>query len=341
MVFADQEKVLERNVGAIILAVGSTLYDCSQFPSLAYGKAEDVYTSLEFERLLSASGPTHGQVLKRDGQPPNSVAIVHCVGSLDQKHKPYCSGVCCQYAFKFNQMVGHRVADAKIHHFYRELVTPGKEECALYQRALENPNAQFIRYADLADIEVGGENKVREIRCRDAGGKMNQIAADMVILCPAIVPGERAQMLADLLDTAQDKFGFFEELHSRADVGQSKIKGIYLAGTCQSPKDVQSSMSQGMAAAGHVLSELPAGRKLKIEPITAHVNAESCSGCKVCTSVCPYKAIGFDTEREVSLVNALLCHGCGTCVAACPSGAMDGSHFTRDQIFAELDGVLQ
>jgi heterodisulfide reductase subunit A len=163
----------------------------------------------------------------------------------------------------------------------------------------------------------------------------------MVILCPAVVPAEASQHLAALLETPQDKFGFFEELHGRADAAQSKIKGIFLAGTCQGPKDIQASMNQGMAAAGHVLSQLPEGKKLKIEPITAFVNEETCSGCKVCRAVCPYKAIGFDAEQGVSRVNALLCHGCGTCVAACPSGAMDGYHFTRDQIFAEIEGVLQ
>jgi len=339
--FDDQEKILERNVGAIIVAIGSTLYDCSKIPGLAYETGEDVYTSLEFERLLSASGPTHGKVLKRNGEPPKSVAIIHCVGSLDKDHKPYCSGVCCQYAFKFNQMVRHRVPEAKLHHFYRELVTPGKEECALFDRALNNSNSQFIRYTNLTDINITSESEISHIRYVDTAGKHGTIAADMVILCPAMMPSVASQDLAQLLDTSRDKFGFFEELHGRADVAQSKIKGIYLAGTCQSPKDIPASMNQGMAAAGHVLSQLPAGKKLKIEPITAHVNDEVCSGCKICVPVCPYRAIGFDAEHAVSVVNALLCHGCGTCVAACPSGAMNGNHFTRDQVFAELEGVLQ
>lgn len=339
--FGDQEKILERNVGAIIVAIGSTLYDCTRIPGLAYEKGKDLYTSLEFERLLSASGPTHGKVLKRNGEPPKSVAIIHCVGSLDKNHKPYCSGVCCQYAFKFNQMVHHRVPEAKLHHFYREMVTPGKEECALFDRALKNANAEFIRYANLADINIGAESEIDHVGYVDTAGKQGTIPADMVILCPAMVPTEASQDLANLLDTSRDKFGFFEELHGRTDVAQSKIKGIYLAGTCQSPKDIPTSMSQGMAAAGHVLSQLPAGRKLKIEPITAQVNDKVCSGCKICVPVCPYKAIGFDTNRDVSMVNALLCHGCGTCVAACPSGAMSGNHFTRDQVFAELEGVLQ
>jgi heterodisulfide reductase subunit A2 len=341
VVFDDQEKSLERNVGAIILAVGSTVYDCTNFPGLAYGESPTVYNSLEFERLLAATGPTGGKVLCRDGTPPKSLAIIHCVGSLDSKHKAYCSGVCCQYAFKFNQLVKHKLPEAKMTHLHKELVTPGKEEFALFERATGNPNATFVRYGNLGDVEVVGTDGTTEVRYKDTAGNPRHILADMVILCPAVVPAESLSALAAALEVPQDKFGFFEELHGRADAAQSKIKGIYLAGTCQGPKDIQASMNQGMAAAGHVLSQLPEGKKLKIEPVTAFVNEQACSGCRICGAVCPYKAIGFDLEKEVAVVNPLLCHGCGTCVAACPSGAMDGYHFTKDQIFAEIEGVLQ
>jgi len=341
VVFDEQEKILDRNVGAIILAVGSRLYDCSNFPGLAYGKSPNVYTSMEFERLLAATGPTAGKVLRRDGKPPETVAIVHCVGSLDEQHRGYCSGVCCQYAFKFNQMIKHKLPEAKVLHLHRELVTPGKEEFALFARATANPRATFVRYANLGDVRVSEQDGKSEIRYQDDSGRCETIRADMIVLCPAIVPGEASGRLAALVETSQDKFGFFEELHGRADAAQTKLKGVYLAGTCQGPKDIQGSINQGMAAAGYVLSQLPAGKKLTIEPITASVDEAACSGCRVCRKVCPYKAIGFDDAKGVSVVNALLCHGCGTCVAACPSGAMQGNHFTHDQIFAEIEGVLQ
>jgi heterodisulfide reductase subunit A len=341
IVFDDREKILEKSVGAIVLAVGSSLYDCTNFPDLAYGKVPNVYNSLEFERLLSATGPTGGKVLGKDGKAPESLAIVHCVGSLDSKHVPYCSGVCCQYAFKFNQLVEHRLPEAKVTHLHKELVAPGKEEFALFQRATANANATFIRYNDLSGIQVTGKNGATQVHYKDASGKSDTIHADMVVLCPAIVANGATKTLSGLCEVPLDKFGFFDELHGRADAAQSKIKGIYLAGTCQGPKDIQASMNQGMAAAGQVLSQLPAGKKLSIDPVVASVNEEVCSGCRVCGLVCPYKAISFNAERKVSIVNSVLCHGCGTCVAACPSGALEGSHFTRDQIFAELEGVLQ
>ena len=336
----EEVKVLERNVGAIILAVGSSLYDCTVFPDLAYGKGGDVYTSLEFERLLSASGPTGGKLLTRAGATPRSVAIVHCVGSLDERHTPYCSGVCCQYAFKFNQLAHHKAPEANIYHFYREIVTPGKEECGLFARAMANPHAQFIRYGNLAELNVQAREGTNIVRYSQAGTE-HEVEADMVVLCPAVVPSEGSKQLAAMVETGLDKFGFFDELHGRADAGQSKIKGIFLAGTCQSPKDIQGAMNQGMAAAGYVLSQLATGKKLKIEPITAQVREDACSGCQICRGVCPYKAIGFDVDHQASVVNPLLCHGCGTCVAACPSGAMEGNHFTMAQISAEIEGVLQ
>ena len=163
----------------------------------------------------------------------------------------------------------------------------------------------------------------------------------MIILCPAVIPIEESDKLGVIFEVAQDKSGFFEELHGRMDSSQSKIKGVYLAGICQSPMDIQKAMGQGMAAAGHILSGLVAGRKLEIKPINAVIDTERCSGCRVCVQVCPYSAISFDKEKEICAVNDVLCQGCGTCVAACPSGVIEGRHFTNEEIFAEIEAVLQ
>lgn len=175
---------------------------------------------------------------------------------------------------------------------------------------------------------------------RISSQKPMELNVDMVVLCPAVVPAADAAELASVLDLPQDRFGFFEELHGRLDPAQSKIKGIYLAGTCQGPMDIQLAALQGMAAAGYILSGLATGKMLEIEPITAAINEELCAGCRVCGAVCPYKAITYDTEKRKSLVNALLCHGCGTCVAACPAGALTGRHFTNEEILAELEELL-
>jgi len=338
--YDDAPSTIERTVGAIVVAVGAGLYDCRKVPELGYGTVPGVYTSLEFERILAANGPTGGELRRHDGGEPRSVAIIHCVGSLSEDHVPYCSGVCCEYAFKFNHVIEKKLPGTTILHLYRELVLPGKEEFVLYAHARHNPHASFARYGATAPVRVTEGESGTVVEYRDDEGKPRKFAADMVVLCPAVTGSDEAGPLANVLETPRDSFGFFEELHGRLDSAQSKVKGIYIAGACQAPMDIQKAMNQGMACAGYVLSGLVEGRTLELDPITAWVDDESCSRCRTCGSVCPYKAIGFPDDRESASVNALLCHGCGTCVAACPAGAMHGNHFENDQILAEIGAVL-
>jgi len=339
--FEEEEKILERKAGAIILATGAALYDCRKFPQLGYGSLSDVYTSLEFERLLASNGPTAGSLITAAGKPPGSVAIVHCVGSLDEHHKPYCSGICCEYAFKFNHLVGSKLPGAKVYHLYKELVAAGKEEFSLCRHAADRPDSRFIRYTHIEDIRISANDSGKIVHYRDAAGCEGSFSADVVVLCPAVEPARGSAELGQMMDVSTDRFGFFEELHGALDSAQSKVKGIYLAGACQAPMNIQKSISQGMAAAGYILSELRDGTKLQVDPVTASVEEAACSGCHVCRFVCPYKAISYTADGRTASINALLCHGCGTCVAACPSGAIIGNHFTNDQILAEMEAILQ
>jgi len=338
--FDDADKVLERQVGAIVVATGADLYDCGKIPNLGYGKLPDVYTSLEFERIAASNGPTDGEIRLKNGKAPKSVAIVHCVGSLDPNHREYCSGVCCQYAFKFSHLLSDKLPGVKIAHLYKELAVAGKDGAKLYAHARHAKSTDFIRYADIKDMQISGAKEGTTIQLKDSAGKEQKLAADMVILCPASVPAAESAAIARVLELATDRTGFFEELHGRTDAAQSKLKGIYLAGTCQAPGDIQRSMSQGMAAAGYALSGLVPGRKLEIQPIVACIDPDKCSGCRVCVAVCPYKAISYDEERKGAQVNDVLCHGCGTCVAACPAGVATANHFTNKEILAEIEGVL-
>jgi heterodisulfide reductase subunit A len=284
--------------------------------------------------------PTGGELRRHDGTGPRSIAIVHCVGSLSAEHLPYCSGICCEYALKFNHIIEKKLPGTRILRLYRELVLPGKEEFALYGHARHNSHASFARYGAMAPVRVRRNEGDAVVEYHDEEGRPRDFTADMVVLCPAVTGSEGAGPLARVLETPRDAFGFFEELHGRLDSAQSKVKGIYMAGACQAPMDIQKAMNQGMACAGYVLSGLVEGRTLEVDPITAWVDDERCSRCRTCASLCPYKAIGFPEDRESASVNALLCHGCGTCVAACPAGAMHGNHFENDQILAEIGAVL-
>ncbi|MDD5285725.1 MAG: CoB--CoM heterodisulfide reductase iron-sulfur subunit A family protein [Desulfuromonadaceae bacterium] len=333
----EVETIVERRVGSIILATGAGLYDASRVAGIGMGTLPDVYDALQFERMLSSTGPTGGEILTKGGNAPASVAIIHCVGSLDEAHIPYCSGICCQYAFKFNHLIMAKNPETRITHYHRELVLPGKEAQTLYHHAAHNKNSRMKRYDGIKDLKItqddnGGLNV-------NAKGEASPV--DMVILCPAVIPAEGAGTLSSKLDVSCDSFGFFRELHGRMDAAQSTIKGVYLAGSCQEPMDIRTAMLEGMATVGYTLAGLQPGRMIEIEPISAEVDETHCSGCHLCISVCPYRAISFDTERNVSSINAVLCHGCGTCVAACPSGAITGHHFTNAQIMAEMEGVLK
>jgi heterodisulfide reductase subunit A2 len=339
--FDDAEKVVERHVGAVILAVGAGTFDCSALPALGAGKLEGVYTSIEFERMLASNGPTGGSPSLPDGVSPGSFAIIHCVGSLDEKYCAYCSGTCCGTAFKFNQEIAHKLPDATVHHFIREIAVPGKDEFELYGKARKNPHATFVRYESIDDLCVEQSGSRLAVRCRLPDGTESAVAVDCVVLCEATVPGAEAGRVGGLFDVEKDARGFFQELHGRADATQSRIKGVFLAGACQAPMNITQSMTQGMAAAGFALAGLVPGRMLKINPATAEVTTERCSGCRTCIGVCPYHAIRFDAGVDASVVTPSLCQGCGTCVAACPSGAIVGKHFTGEQILAELEELLR
>ena len=337
--YDDVSQTIERPAGAIVVAAGFGLYDCRSLPELGYGTVPGVYTSLEFERILASNGPSGGELKRPEGANPESVAIVHCVGSLEREHRPYCSGICCDYAFKFNHLIEKKLPGTRVHHLYKELVMPGKEEFALYQHALDNPNTAFVRYAP-GGVRVTESEGKAAVEYEDAAGNKACLTADMVVLCPAVTGARDGGELSRILGASLDRFGFFEELHGRMDSAQSRIKGVYVAGACQAPMDIQKAVSQGMSAAGYILSGLADGKKLEVEPITASVNEARCSGCRTCGAVCPYQAISYPPEGREASVNALLCHGCGTCVAACPSGAIRGNHFTNEQILAEIEAVL-
>lgn len=333
----ETETIVERKIGSIIVATGAGLYDASLVKGLGMGALPDVYDALQFERMLSSTGPTGGDILASNGTPPSSVAIIHCVGSLDKDHKPYCSGICCQYAFKFNHLITAKLPETTITHYHRELVVPGKDAHTLFHHATTNRNSVFKRYTHPSDISV-----VTDADCRPqvvANG--DATSADMVILCPAMIPAPGSKELASMLDMARDSFGFFSELHGRLDAAQSTLKGVYLAGACQEPMDIKSAMLEGMACVGHALAGLQPGRMIEIEPISAEVDDDRCAGCRLCISVCPYHAISFDDEHNISNINAVLCYGCGTCVTACPAGAITGHHFTSEQIMAEIEGALR
>lgn len=336
--FDETDKFLEISAGSVILATGASIYDCGKIPSMNYNKLPNVYDGMQFERLLASNGPTGALPVSPEGNLPGSFAIIHCAGSLDKNHKDYCSGICCSYAFKFNRQIISKIPSAKIYHIYKEIAIPGKEGFRLYEQAKNNKNTIFYRCGEINKLRLFDENGKISIEGGFNDGK--KITVDAAVLCSAVVPGQDTERLSGIFGVPLDRYGFFEELHERTDSGQSKVKGIYLAGSCHAPMDIKEVMTEGMSAAGFILSSLVEGRKFEIEPMTAVVNQFKCSGCRVCESTCPFKAISYDEAENVAVVNEILCHGCGTCVASCPSSAIKGNNFTDEEIMAEIESLL-
>jgi len=339
--YDDKEEIIERKAGGIVVATGFDLFDPSVLPEFGYGRIPEVYTSLEFERILSQTGPTGGKLLMKNEQEPQSVAIIHCIGSRDKQNHQYCSGVCCLYALKFAHMVKKQIPSVKVYGIYTDWCVPGKNNQDFLDDVKAEGNIDFIHTSLPMHVAIKqGDDKIN-LASADVSGKKLDIYSDMVVLCPAMVPGKDTPGLSKLLGVARDKDGFFTEGHTKLAPVSTNINGVLIAGCSQGPKDIQNSVAQGAAAAGQILSALVPGRKLELAVTTAEIDENACSGCMTCIAVCPYKAITFDSEKKVSVVNPALCKGCGTCVAACPSGSAKSMHFTGKQILAEIEEVLK
>jgi heterodisulfide reductase subunit A len=292
---------------------------------------------MQFERLNAANGPTGGQIAKKDGTAPKKIALVHCVGSRTEKHRDYCSGVCCLYSMKFIHHLKHKIPGVEISDYYQDFCFPGKESQKFANEELKSVEATRVS----GDISAEQTSDGIKIISKPKRGKSSEKIFDMVILAPSIVPNSDAKKLAEMFDLALDERGFFKEDHPKLDAHTSSFDGVGIAGTAQCPKPIEQAITQAAASSGKLLSQLVPGRMLAVETKTAYIVEELCSGCKMCIAMCPYSAISFNPEKKISEVNEVLCKGCGTCVATCPSGSAQAKHFTRDQIRAELEEVVR
>ncbi|MCB9090315.1 MAG: FAD-dependent oxidoreductase [Calditrichae bacterium] len=338
--YTMQDTVREIEVGQIIIATGYELFDASKMVRFGYGRFPNVYSALEFERMLSSTGPTGGKIRLKNGRPPRAVGIIHCVGSRDANYHKYCSRVCCMYAMKFAHLVKDRT-DAEVYQFYIDMRAYGKGYEEFYNRILEEGvNVIRGKVAGVIEGKTADGDKFLNIKCEDTLiSKFREIPVDMVVLCNAIQPGRTAEDLARRFGLSRSPDGFLLEKHPKLDPFSTATDGIYIAGCAQGPKDIPDTVAQASATAGRVLSMIARG-EVAIDPIRAEIDEQYCSGCRICNNLCPYHAIDFIEERKVSRVNEALCKGCGTCVAACPAGAITGMGFSDEQIYAELEGVL-
>lgn len=336
-----EDEEIEVEVGSVILASGFKPFDARRIPAYGYGRFPNIITGLEFEKLNNASGPTGGKILMVNGEEPKSVGIVHCVGSRDENYNEYCSRVCCMYSLKFAHLIKEKI-DADIYDFYIDMRCFGKGYEEFYHRILEE-GTKFIRgrVSEVTDIALTEQEEGKLIiRVEDTLiGTVRRIPVDMVILATGLEPGMDTNAIARIFNISCSQDTYFLERHPKLAPVSTFSDGIFLAGTCQSPKDIPDTVAQAGAAASEALALADKGI-VELEPITAEIDEELCSGCQICVGLCPFTAITYDKEKGVSVINDALCKGCGTCVSACPSGASQQKHFRDDQIFAEIEGLF-
>jgi len=337
-----KDEYQEIEVGNIILATGFEAFDPTPMYQYGYKRLDNVLTSLEFERLVNSAGPTEGEIVLKDGRHPQSIALIHCVGSRDEKYHEYCSRVCCMYSMKLSHLILEHVPGSQVYEFYIDIRSFGKGYEEFYNRLL-NEGVIFIRGrpAEITDIaETPEEEGKLIIQFEDTlVGLQRRLPVDMVVLGTGLEAQPDAEAVARLFNISRSADGFFMEKHPKLDPVATMTDGIFVTGCCQGPKDIPDTVAQASAAAAEVLAMISRGR-VEVEAATAVVDERICSGCQICMLVCPYSAVSFDEEKKVCRVNEALCKGCGACVAGCPSHAISLNHFTNEQILAEMEGML-
>ena len=334
--YHQEERYFEERVGAIVVATGYDLFPMEMIGEYGYGRILDVIDGLAFERMLSPSGPTGGEIRRpSDGRIPREVVFIQCAASRDpDRYMPYCSRVCCMYTAKQAKLLKRKVSGAQPYVFFMDIRTDSKGYEQFLQGTIEEEELIYLRgrvarvFQEGDKVVVWGEDTLTNRKV--------EIAADMVVLATAIVPSQGIQDLAAKLRATTDRHGFLTEAHIKLYPVESPTKGLFLAGCGQGPKDITDTVAQASATASKIQS-LFSQDVLSQDPLVAFVDPEICSGCGICIQVCPYEAREMDEYRGVSRVHEALCQGCGACIAACPNNACELRNSKAVQVFGMIE----
>jgi heterodisulfide reductase subunit A len=341
--YEQQDEILEEEFGAIVVATGYQLVDWTVYGEYGHGRYPDVITGLQYERLLSAGGPTGGHIKRpSDGKEPEVVAIIACVGSRDEAlGRPYCSSVCCMYTAKYAILTHEHLPNSQVYIFYMDVRATGKLYEEFIRRAQEKYGARYVRGRVSKIYERSGRLVLQA--ADTLLGQAVELEADLVVLAVGITATSGALELAQKLNISHDEYGFFTESHPKLRPVESSTSGIFIAGACQAPKDIPLTVAQASSAASKVVG-LISQHELETSPLVAEVNLRRCVGCFRCLEVCPFNAVEEQQLRDgtkVAQVNPALCQGCGLCSATCPPAAISLKGFTDDQLISEVEALCR
>jgi len=345
--FDQQDQIIDLEVGAIIVATGLDVYDPSALDEYGYTRYANVVTSLEFERLIDAGGPTEGHFVRpSDRQAPRRIGFIQCVGSRTvspngdlSRGRPYCSNICCMNTVKDSLLLKDHYPDTDISVFYMDIRAFGKGFEALYRRSKE-AGVKYIRGFPGEVVEDPATGNLLLTVENTTAGRVEQHELDMVVLSIGLVPPEEQSHVKKLLTLSQTDEGFLLESHPKLKPVDTPTRGVFLAGCAEGPKDIKDSVTQAGAAAARAQIILNAER-LKVEAITAFVDKELCTGCGLCAQVCPYGAILANSKtKAIAQVMEAKCAGCGTCAAECRFDAITMRHFPDAAMMAQVEAAL-
>jgi len=339
--FHMSDETITEHVGTIIVATGLEPHDPRALDEYGYTRFENVLTSLEFERLVNAGGPTQGQLLRpSDRKKPKSVGFIQCVGSRSvNRGKSYCSNTCCMNTIKSSLVIKEHSPDIAVKVFYIDIRAFGKGFEDLYTRS-RRAGTHYVRGLP-GNVEELPDGSLRVAVENTVSGTLEYYDLDMLVLSVGMEPAPATQRLQEMLGLQLTSDGFYLEAHPKLQPVDAATRGVFYAGCAEGPKDIKESVTQASAAAVRAI-RLMQKSEITAEAITSEVDPDLCKSCGICAEVCPYNAITVDKKKKLPAhVATAACSGCGTCAAECPFGAITMHHFTDSQIVSQIDAMLE
>jgi len=337
-----KDELVNIEVGAVIVATGMEVYDPTELDEFGYTRHENVVTSMEFERLICAGGPTEGHFIRpTDGETPKTIGFIQCVGSRSENRgNPYCSNICCMNTVKDTLLLRDHYPDIEAKVFYMDIRAFGKGFEDLYKRSREE-GVKYIRGIP-GEIEENLETKNLLLTVENTTtGQLEKHELQMVVLSLGLVPRHDGDLLKRFLTLSNTADGFVMESHPKLKPVDAPTRGVFFAGCVEAPKDIKDSVTQAGAAAARASILLNAG-KVKVEAITSRIIEEKCNYCGICARVCPYHAI-VEPDRKAKkapVVVQAACAGCGACAAECPQDAIEMRHYRDQQYMAQIEALM-